>query len=89
MFRMQSFWKGAPIRRLTVFDKAKGFCNGEPWFEAGETYLVFAARSRHGWDSLGYCGGTAPESSSLGWIQRLGKPTIVQRLPGRKLRSPH
>ncbi len=82
---MQSIWKGPPQRRITVFGLARGFCNGWSALHVGQTYLVFANHDPYSGWHLDACV-TARESSSLSYIQQLGKPTIVQRLPGRRTR---
>ena len=81
--RMRSVWKGSPRKHLTVFGLPKGYCNGWRSLEREQTYLIFADSTSTGW-SLAECGGPAPSSESLSWIEGLGKSTNVQSGPSPK-----
>ena len=84
--RMQSLWKGNPRRLITISGEAQsGSFYPEKAFEAGETYLIYADSSGTGW-RVSPCSRTAPAARAAEDLAALGKPVIVQRLPGRKPR---
>ena len=85
--RMNSIWKGIPRRELLnvteIVDPV-----GAPRLAPGETYVFYVDSSVIGW-RFDACSRTRRLSDASEDLAALGKPAIVQRLPGRKLRSPH
>ncbi len=78
--RMSAIWKGIPRREITLW---RAYAHGG--LVAGESY-VFYADSLAGTWWIDPCSRTAPRAQAAEDLAQLGKPTIVQRLPGRKPR---
>lgn len=85
--RMNSIWKGIPRRELLNITEIVDPL-GAPRLAPGETYVFYVDSSTFGW-RFDACSRTRRLSEASEDLAALGKPTIVQRLPGRKLRSPH
>ena len=83
--RMQSIWKGKPARELTISGISPETCTGALEFQPGETYVFYVDRSAEGWWA-DECSRTRPRVQAAEDLVALGKPVIVQRLPGRKSR---
>jgi hypothetical protein len=82
--RMNSIWKGVPRRdRLRVTERVDPY--GPPKLAAGETFVFYADSTAAGWVVDFTALRSISEASED--LAALGKPTIVQRVPGRKIRG--
>lgn len=71
-FRVESAWKGAKCREVTVFTGQGDFDCGYP-FQSGQSYLVYANRSK-GQLSTNICERTRPTGEASEDLTALGAP---------------
>ncbi|MEP7027316.1 MAG: hypothetical protein ABI960_01860 [Candidatus Eisenbacteria bacterium] len=83
---MQSIWKGTPEREITISGISPEVCEGALKFRPGESYLFYVDSTADGWWA-DFCSRTRTRARAAEDLAALGKPVIVQRLPGRKPRS--